>query len=308
MVSHTFCSNEGQLEKQASRSVPSPPLKCSHQPLPPAPPFWWPFKSSAQGHYIRWPYDSTGDHSACGRDPLSAPFWTNFSLDYLCRYFFLCCFSCLSLYTWGALSLSSCFLLSASLSPPLPHPLLRSSSFLTSLSFFFFFFLQLHAQHMEVPRLGVEWELQLPAYTTATAMQDPSWVCNLHHSCILNPLSKARGPPGLLMDTRRVLNPLSPNGNSSLSFLTTWEISALCSVSGSMVRIQQTSWKWTDFSFYFLVFLRENLSILFFFSFQLKPSPRKWFHTPSRPILHADPPLVDDIRLHLKAPRAEIGP
>ena len=26
---------------------------------------------------------------------------------------------------------------------------------------------------MEVPRLGVELELQLPAYTTATAMQDP---------------------------------------------------------------------------------------------------------------------------------------
>ena len=28
--------------------------------------------------------------------------------------------------------------------------------------------------HMEVPRLGVESELQLPTYTTATAMQDPS--------------------------------------------------------------------------------------------------------------------------------------
>ena len=27
---------------------------------------------------------------------------------------------------------------------------------------------------MEVPRLGVRPELQLPAYTTATAMQDPS--------------------------------------------------------------------------------------------------------------------------------------
>ena len=34
---------------------------------------------------------------------------------------------------------------------------------------------------MEVPRLGVESELQLPAYTTATAMQDPSHVCVLHH-------------------------------------------------------------------------------------------------------------------------------
>ena len=38
---------------------------------------------------------------------------------------------------------------------------------------FFFCFLGLHLQHMEVPRLGVKLELQLPAYTTATAMQDP---------------------------------------------------------------------------------------------------------------------------------------
>ena len=40
--------------------------------------------------------------------------------------------------------------------------------------FFFFFFLSfvfsgLHRQHMQVPRLGVESELQPPAYTTATA-------------------------------------------------------------------------------------------------------------------------------------------
>ena len=49
---------------------------------------------------------------------------------------------------------------------------------------------------MEVPRLGVKSELELLAYTTATAMQDPSCVCKLHHSSwkrrILNPLSKAR--------------------------------------------------------------------------------------------------------------------
>ena len=36
-----------------------------------------------------------------------------------------------------------------------------------------FFVLGLHPGHMEVPRLGVKLELQLPAYTTATAMQDP---------------------------------------------------------------------------------------------------------------------------------------
>ena len=31
---------------------------------------------------------------------------------------------------------------------------------------------------MEVPRLGVELELQLPAYTTATATWDPSRTCD----------------------------------------------------------------------------------------------------------------------------------
>ena len=48
---------------------------------------------------------------------------------------------------------------------------------------------------MEISGLGAKLELQLPAYTTATAMQDPSRVCDLYHSSrqcqILNPLSKA---------------------------------------------------------------------------------------------------------------------
>ena len=35
---------------------------------------------------------------------------------------------------------------------------------------FFLCFLGPHLQHMEVPRLGVELELQLPGYATATAM------------------------------------------------------------------------------------------------------------------------------------------
>ena len=42
----------------------------------------------------------------------------------------------------------------------------------------FFFFLRSHPQHMEVPRLGVELELQLPAYATVTAMWDLSHVSN----------------------------------------------------------------------------------------------------------------------------------
>ena len=42
-----------------------------------------------------------------------------------------------------------------------------------NLFFFFFFFLGPYLWHMEVPRLGVESELQLLAYATAPAMQDP---------------------------------------------------------------------------------------------------------------------------------------
>ena len=47
---------------------------------------------------------------------------------------------------------------------------------------------------MEVPRLRVKSELQLPAYATGTAMCDPSCICSLHHSSwqcqILNSLSE----------------------------------------------------------------------------------------------------------------------
>ena len=35
---------------------------------------------------------------------------------------------------------------------------------------------------MEIPRLGVKSELLLPAYTAATAMWDPSGICDPHHS------------------------------------------------------------------------------------------------------------------------------
>ena len=82
---------------------------------------------------------------------------------------------------------------------------------------FFFFFLGPHLWHVEVLRPGVESELQLPAYTTATATAtcDLSDLHNsLRHHWILNPLSKARDRTLNLMDTSWVLNPLSYNGNS----------------------------------------------------------------------------------------------
>ena len=44
----------------------------------------------------------------------------------------------------------------------------------------FLLFLGLLPRHMEVPRLGVELELQPPAYARAIATRDLSCVCNLH--------------------------------------------------------------------------------------------------------------------------------
>ena len=69
----------------------------------------------------------------------------------------------------------------------------------------FIVFLGLHLWHMEALRLVVKLELQLPAYTTATATRDQNWVCKLHHSSqqywMSYALSKAKDWPCILMDT-----------------------------------------------------------------------------------------------------------
>ena len=72
--------------------------------------------------------------------------------------------------------------------PPTSH---ISSTRQNLLCFYFYFFVLLLGPppwHMEVPRLGVRLELQLPAYTTATAMPDPE------------PTSEARNQTFILMD------------------------------------------------------------------------------------------------------------
>ena len=75
---------------------------------------------------------------------------------------------------------------------------------------FFLFFLGLHLQHMEVSRLGVELQPELPACTTATAMPDANRIfdlcCSLQQCPILNPHP---------YHPSQVLNPLSHNGNSA---------------------------------------------------------------------------------------------
>ena len=81
-----------------------------------------------------------------------------------------------------------------------------------------FVFFRAALQHMEVPRPGVKSELQPLAYATATAMWDPSHVCNLHHSpqqCwILNPLNEAMDRTHVPMGPSRVHQPLNHKRSS----------------------------------------------------------------------------------------------
>ena len=85
---------------------------------------------------------------------------------------------------------------------PSVHPSIQHSS--SSMVLFCFFLLGPHPRHMHVPRLGVESELQLPPYSTATATQDPSRIWDLHCSLqqcqILNPLSEAGDQTRILTD------------------------------------------------------------------------------------------------------------
>ena len=86
--------------------------------------------------------------------------------------------------------------------------------------FFFFFalFLKPLLRHVEVPRLGVQSELQPPAYARATATRDPSCICDLHHS------SPQRRIPNLLSKARdRTHSLMVPTGFANLTviFLTT---------------------------------------------------------------------------------------
>ena len=73
---------------------------------------------------------------------------------------------------------------------------------------------------MKVPWLGVKSELQLPEFSTATAMQALSRICDLHHSSqqcqVLNPLSETSDGTCILMDTGLVtIEPQRELPNSS---------------------------------------------------------------------------------------------
>ena len=85
-------------------------------------------------------------------------------------------------------------------------------------------------RHMEVPRLGIESELQLQAYTTATVTCDLIRICNLHHSSW----------------QRRILHPLSGPG---IKLVSLW----------MLVRFVSTEPRWECLSF---TFVKPNLCVL----------------------------------------------
>ena len=103
------------------------------------------------------------------------------------------------------------------------HP--SSEIFSFPITFFFFFSslsLWPHLWHMEVPRLGVELELQLPPYTAAPATWDLSCICKLCHSfwqCqILNTLSGQGWNPSTHRHHVGFLTLLSHKGKSRITF------------------------------------------------------------------------------------------
>ena len=79
---------------------------------------------------------------------------------------------------------------------------------------------------MDIPRLGVGLELRLLAYTTITAIHDPSHVCNLHHSS----------------RQCRILNPLSEARVQTLNLLVTSQIHFCCSTTETLVFLLKSYW------------------------------------------------------------------
>ena len=86
---------------------------------------------------------------------------------------------------------------------------------------FLFVFLGLHPRRMEVPRLGVQSELQLLACTRATAPPDLSCICDLHHSSwqcqIPGPLVSSWIPVGSISTAPQWELPLSASASRPCS-------------------------------------------------------------------------------------------
>ena len=130
-----------------------------------------------------------------------------------------------------------------------------------------------------VPRLGVKSELQLLAYATATATQDPSRLCDLHHSSrqcqILNPVSEARDRTCILMDTSLICFHCATTGtpycsNSYLEIILLYLPLCKCHV------LQLFKWNWiiviNHVHIYIYIYIYILIELVFTKRFQKKIS------------------------------------
>ena len=123
--------------------------------------------------------------------------------------------------------------------------------------FFFFFFFWLCPHHMVFFRVGVELGLWIPAYTIATAMPDPSHVCDLHHSSeqcwIPNPLSKAKDGICILMNFSQICFHWAMTGTPVVDFKIGRQYKSLCLSSG-----KGKPWNWREW----ICFQKANFQAL----------------------------------------------
>ena len=130
-------------------------------------------------------------------------------------------------------------------------------------------FLGPHLWHMEVPRLRVELELQLPAYITASAMPDLSRVYDQHHSSwqhqILNPLSEARDGTHSLMVTSWIRFGYTTTGTpqtcclSMLRALCLFSVKKNTDIGSHKICVKISSIFWTMFSVFFSDACLQNI-------------------------------------------------
>ena len=152
---------------------------------------------------------------------------------------------------------------------------------------------------MEVSRIEVQLELQLPAYTTATAMQDLSWICDLHCSSrqhqILNPMRQVKDGTRILMGTRWVLNLLSHKGISIVVLnILNFQDHASGILGWSQRQFTMRRMKgfvicaWNTFLHFQAGAIRSlNCSLTFFFFFKLKIFYYSWFIIFSQVLLYS---------------------
>ena len=111
--------------------------------------------------------------------------------------------------------------------------LLKKKNTISSIRYFLSFFFRVTPA--AYGGCHVESELYLPAYTTTTATQDPSHICDLHHSSGQHriSLSEARNWTRILMDTSQIHFHCATTGTPRYYIFT-----------GDKAKVIKTVWYW----------------------------------------------------------------